>query len=144
MFWHIRCWQGGGGDRAGFSEDFASVSSAHSLSLDLAPSLSLSLPLPLPLCTCNSQSRGCVGGGKPPFWRARTTGTEWRADGWWEGGFWLPFPESPPWFSLRVFRESPSFSFSSHLLTLHPNFMSQARLPQNWTKSIRSKGMTYI
>jgi len=58
---------GGRGVRAGFSKDFESVSSAHPLSLPLAPSRSLSLPLPLPPCTCNSQSRGCVGGGDPLF-----------------------------------------------------------------------------
>ena len=142
MFLHIRCWEGGG--REGFSEDFESVSSAHPLSLPLAPACSLSLPLPLPPCTCNSQYRMLFGGGGPPFWRVRTTGTEWRAGGWWEGGVWLPLPESHPWLSLRVFRESPSFSFSSHLLMLHPNFMSQARLPKNLTRFIRSDGMTHI
>jgi len=100
MFLHIRCWEGGRGGRAGFSEDFESVSSAHPLSLPFAPARSLSLPLPLPPCACNSQHRGCVGGSDPLF--------EGRGRQGLNGGQAVDGREGFGFLFTRVLRDSPS------------------------------------
>jgi len=90
---------GGRGVRAGFSKDFESVSSAHPLSLPLAPSCSLSLPLPLPPCTCNSQSRSCVKGGDPLFEGSGRQGQN--------GGQAVDGREGVGFLFPRVLRDSP-------------------------------------